>query len=192
MEDGKTRLGVAADGARTLPLTRDAEISILVHGKPCARVCQRQPKWTVITGSAKRLFFGLIALQACHSTEEYVFGLYDVFPPAMFVSGLVASDRQVGFAVLNVLLVLFGIWCCVWPVRREWPVAVTLMWGWVVVETCNGIVHPAWSIVQRSYTPGVVTSVLFLPVTFLLARELSTRTQSDGLHPHNDLSHTAP
>ena len=87
------------------------------------------------------------------------------------------SNRQVGFAVINMFVVLFGIWCYAWPVRREWSVAAPLMWGWVLVELSNGIVHPAWSLAQRSYTPGVVTSVLFLPVACLLGWQLSRRTQ---------------
>jgi hypothetical protein len=128
----------------------------------------------------QRLFLGLIVVQTVHSVEEYVFGLYDVFPPARLLSGLVASDRQLGFAVLNVLLVLFGVWCYVWPVRRGWSVAVPLLWAWVIVESTNGIVHPTWSVVQRSYTPGVVSSVLFLPVAGLLGRQLTGRTQPAG------------
>ena len=134
---------------------------------------------TRVTGTTeKRLFLSLIAVQAVHSAEEFVFRLYDVFPPARLLSGLFASDRQLSFGVLNIFLVLFGIWCFVWPVRRGWPVAVPLMWGWVIVESANGIVHPTWSLVQRSYTPGVVTSVLFLPVAGLLGRRLSRQTQS--------------
>lgn len=124
------------------------------------------------------MFLGLILIQALHSVEEYVFRLYDVFPPARFLSGLVASNRQVGFAVMNVLLVLFGIWCYVWPVRREWAAAIPLMWVWVIVESLNGIVHPAFSIVQRSYTPGVVTSICFVPLAFALGRKLRTERDS--------------
>jgi hypothetical protein len=126
----------------------------------------------VIPQSAKRLFLGLIAIQLLHSTEEYLFRLYDVFPPARFVTGLISADRQLGFVVLNTLFVLFGIWCYLWPVRREWRIAFTLMWVWVVVELFNGIVHPAWSVLQGSYTPGVVTSVAFLPIAILLGRHL--------------------
>jgi hypothetical protein len=131
----------------------------------------------MIGSTEKRLFLSLIAVQGLHSAEEYVFRLYDVFPPARFLSGLVASDREIGFVVLNVFLVLLGIWSYVWPVRREWSVAVPLIWAWVFVEFSNGIVHPTWSIAQRSYTPGLVTSVLFLPVVFLIGRQLSRRTR---------------
>jgi hypothetical protein len=128
--------------------------------------------------SGRSLFLALIAVQALHSAEEYVFRLYDVFPPARFLSGLIGPDRQIGFVIINVFVVLLGIWCYLWPVRRQWPVAVPLMWGWVLVELSNGIVHPAWSIAQRTYTPGTVTSVLFLPVAFLLGRQLSRRTRT--------------
>jgi hypothetical protein len=36
-------------------------------------------------------FFALVAAQTAHSLEEYVGRLYDVFPPAVFVSGLPLS-----------------------------------------------------------------------------------------------------
>jgi hypothetical protein len=124
----------------------------------------------------KRLFLGLIVIQAFHSAEEYLFKLYDVFPPARFLSGLVASNRQVGFAVMNVLLVLFGMWCYLWPVRRKWKIAAALMWVWVVVELFNGLVHPAWSLLQRSYTPGMMTSLLLFPVALSLGRKLLVTT----------------
>ena len=40
----------------------------------------------------------LILAQAAHSTEEYVFRLFDVFAPARFVSSLVSDNLAVGFA----------------------------------------------------------------------------------------------
>jgi hypothetical protein len=126
----------------------------------------------VISPSAKRLFLVLIVIQLFHSTEEYLFRLYDVFPPARFLTGLITSDRQIGFVVINTLFLLFGIWCYLWPVRREWPAAYIFMSVWVVVELSNGIVHPVWSVVQGSYTPGVLTSLAFLPVAILLGRDL--------------------
>ncbi|HMF12152.1 MAG TPA: hypothetical protein VKE94_07590, partial [Gemmataceae bacterium] len=63
-------------------------------------------------------FAALILVQAVHSVEEYVGHLWDSFPPARFVTGLVSSNLAHGFVILNVLLLAFGAWCFFWPVRR--------------------------------------------------------------------------
>jgi hypothetical protein len=41
-----------------------------------------------MTPQSRRAFLVLILAQAAHSTEEYVFRLFDVFAPARFVSSL--------------------------------------------------------------------------------------------------------
>ncbi|HEX4779030.1 MAG TPA: HXXEE domain-containing protein [Acidimicrobiia bacterium] len=119
-----------------------------------------------------RLFALLVAVQAAHSVEEWSFGLYDSFPPARFVAGLVSADRERGFVVVNVALVAFGAWCLVGPVRRGWPSAPAIVASWSVVETANGIGHPLWSVIQRSYTPGVGTAPVLLVLGVALLRRL--------------------
>jgi Protein of unknown function with HXXEE motif len=121
---------------------------------------------------AKNAFLTLIVLQALHSIEEYTFRLYEVFSPARFASGLVSNDRRLGFVILNIAIVAFGAWCYLWPVRREWRVARPLAWLWITVESINGIVHPAWSMIQRAYTPGVITALGLLPLALRLAVQL--------------------
>jgi hypothetical protein len=64
-------------------------------------------------------FLALVATQAAHSIEEYFGRLYEVFPPARFVSGLISQDLQLGFIIVNVALVGFGVWCWLSPVRRR-------------------------------------------------------------------------
>ena len=49
-------------------------------------------------------FVALIATQAAHSLEEYAGRLYESFPPARFVSGLVSSDLQRGFVIRQCLV----------------------------------------------------------------------------------------
>jgi hypothetical protein len=89
-----------------------------------------------------QLTFGsLILVQAAHSIEEYIGHLWESFPPARFITGLVSSNLERGFVVLNVLLLTFGVWCFLWPVRRGWPIAVALAWLWAVLEIINGIGH---------------------------------------------------
>jgi hypothetical protein len=117
-------------------------------------------------------FGALVLVQAAHSVEEYVGRLWESFPPARFVTGLVSQDHERGFVVLNVVLIGFGLWCVLWPVRREWPAAVSLGWAWVGVEILNGIGHSLWTLRQGSYTPGVATAPVLLVIAVYLAREL--------------------
>ena len=46
-------------------------------------------------------FLVLILAQTAHSTEEYVFRLFDEFAPARFVSSLVSDDLTAGFALVS-------------------------------------------------------------------------------------------
>jgi uncharacterized membrane protein HdeD (DUF308 family) len=117
-------------------------------------------------------FGALVATQAAHSVEEYVGRLWESFPPARFLTGLVSSDREWGFIVINVTLVVFGIWCFLFPLRRRWPSAIVVAWIWVVIEVVNGVGHPLWSLQARGYTPGVVTAPLLLALALYLARGL--------------------
>lgn len=125
-------------------------------------------------------FFALIVAQAAHSLEEYAGRLYDVFPPAAFVSGLLSSDRRRGFIAFNVALVAFGLFCFLGPVRRGWQSAVALAWIWVCIELVNGVGHPLWSLYQRGYTPGVATAPLLFVLALLLARQLAARPEPLG------------
>ena len=119
-------------------------------------------------------FLALVAAQMAHSLEEYVGRLYDVFPPAVFVSGLLLADRRLGFIAFNLALIAFGVLCFLGPVRRHWSSAVALGWLWVGLELVNGIGHSLWSFYQRAYTPGVATAPLLLVLALLLARDLRT------------------
>jgi hypothetical protein len=123
----------------------------------------------------KFAFSALIVAQIAHSAEEYVGRLWESFPPARFLTGIVSSDRELGFIALNGALVAFGLWCLLFPVRKEWPSAAGFMWFWIVLETINGVVHPAWTLSQRGYTPGVLTSPILLLIALYLAFQLRKR-----------------
>jgi hypothetical protein len=125
-------------------------------------------------------FAGLVLAQAAHSVEEYVGRLWETFPPAAWLTGLVSSDREVGFLVINITMVGFGLWCLWWPIRKGWPSASVLAWVWIVIEVINGIGHPAWSFRQAAYTPGVLTAPLLLWFAFGLAVELIRGGRESG------------
>jgi hypothetical protein len=120
-------------------------------------------------------FITLVTVQAAHSVEEYVGRLYDVFPPAQFVSGLISTNLRRGFVIFNVALVLFGVWCYWWPIRRRRRSAAAFAWFWVTIELINGIGHPLWSLRERAYTPGLITAPLLLVLAVHLAWQLCAR-----------------
>ena len=117
-------------------------------------------------------FGGLLLAQAAHSAEEYVGRLWESFPPAHLLTGLLSQDREWSFLALTMLLMTFGLWCLIWPVRRRWPSAVYLGWAWVMVEVINGIVHPLWTLREARYTPGVATAPLLLALAVYLGYQL--------------------
>src|ERR1700689_198238 len=96
----------------------------------------RRFRW-IVGGPTMKLgsqFIALVAVQAVHSVEEYVGRLYDVFPPARFLSGLISTDLRCGFVIFDVVLVLFGVWCYLWPIRKRWPSATAIGGFWVTIE----------------------------------------------------------
>ena len=115
---------------------------------------------------SKATFLALVAVQTAHSVEECLGRLWDVFPPARFVTGLISEDRRFGFIVFNVALISFGIWCFIWPVLRRWSSAIAFMSFWVVIELINGMGHIVWSVQAAGYTPGVITASLLLILAF--------------------------
>jgi len=117
----------------------------------------------------KVAFGALVVAQTAHSIEEYVGRLWESFPPARFVAGLISSDRELGFIVINSALVAFGLWCLLFPVRRDWSSAAGLMWFWIVIETINGVGHLIWTLRQGGYTPGVLTAPILLVIALYLA-----------------------
>jgi hypothetical protein len=121
---------------------------------------------------ARATFGALVFTQAAHSVEEYVGRLWETFPPARLVSGLISSDRELGFIVLNMTLVAFGVWCFLWPVRGQWRMAGPVAALWVGLELINGVGHPLWSLRQGVYTPGVATAPILFVLAILLARQL--------------------
>lgn len=117
-------------------------------------------------------FGALVLAQGAHSVEEYLGRLWETFPPAAFVTGLIASDRELGFLVINVALVTFGLWCLLVPVLHNWKASTGLMWFWIILESINGIGHPIWSLARRQYTPGALTAPLLLVLALYLAFQL--------------------
>ena len=127
-------------------------------------------------GSMTRIegaFGALVLAQAAHSTEEYIGRLWESFPPARWVTGLVSQDLERGFVAINVALVAFGIWCLVWPIRHaDGRRRDGSRGGGRPSRPSTALVHPLWSLRQGGYTPGVATAPILLILALVLARRL--------------------
>jgi hypothetical protein len=121
----------------------------------------------------RAVFLLLVAVQAVHSVEEYVWRLYDALAPARYVSTLLGLDPARGFAIVNVALFAFGLWCYwarVRPGRRAWR---ALAWFWAVLEIANGLGHGALALAAGGYFPGLATAPALLAVGAWLAFRLA-------------------
>ena len=121
------------------------------------------------------VFLLLVFAQALHSIEEYIGRLWEIFPPATFLCGLVSDDLHFGFLVINIGLFVLGILFWLFLVKPDRLGAYLVIWFWIVIELTNGVIHPIWSIMERSYTPGVITA----PLLFVLALYLLQLTRKN-------------
>lgn len=133
----------------------------------------------LVDDRTKVAFLALIVAQAMHSVEEYFSGLYEVFAPARFISGLISNDLSTGFVVFNVGLVLFGIWCYLARVRPSHTSARGWIGLWIIIEGGNGIGHPLLALSRGGYFPGVITAPILLVISIYLVLRIS-RSQSSS------------
>jgi hypothetical protein len=131
---------------------------------------------------ARYAFLALVLIQAAHSIEEYATRLYEVFAPARFLSGLVSSDLATGFVAINAALVGFALWCFALPVRSGWPAAVTLAWGFALIELGNGGTHLLLAAARGGYFPGAATAPFLVAaavwLVLLLVRDRDARARA--------------
>lgn len=120
----------------------------------------------------KILFLIIVLLQGLHSCEEYIGKLWENFPPATFLCGLVSDNLMTGFIIINIALFVLGILAWLIPIQKEYSWGKVLIWFWILIELMNGIGHPIWTIMQKGYTPGVITAPFLLVTAITLLREL--------------------
>ena len=126
---------------------------------------------TIISKKETWIFIVMVLVQGLHSIEEFIGKLWDSFPPARVLCSLVSDDLVTGFLIINIGLFIFGLWCWVFPVRKNYFYAQFLIWFWIVIELVNGIGHPIWTLMQRAYTPGILTSPIILIIAIVLSRK---------------------
>jgi hypothetical protein len=126
---------------------------------------------------SQNLFLCLILSQAAHSMEEYYFRLYNVLAPARFISSLLSSNLALGFAIANIVFVLFGLWCYLACVRGGHASGRSWAWFWTILEAANGAGHLILALSSRGYFPGAATAPLLLGLSLWLGVTLS---RADG------------
>jgi hypothetical protein len=136
---------------------------------------------------SRSTFAWLIAAQAAHSLEEYIFRLFDVFAPARLVSSLFSDNLAAGFAVANALIVLFGVWCYAARVRKKHPGARGYAWFWTALEFGNGVGHLALAAFRGGYFPGAATAPLLVAFSLYLGFRLVRCSPSPSTSGHINL-----
>ena len=123
--------------------------------------------------SRNKIFFLILVLvQGLHSVEEYIGRLWEIFPPARFLTSLFFQNLEIGFIIINIGIFIFGMWCWCFQVLRNYSYALGLIWFWIIIEIINGIGHSFWALYERAYVPGVVTALILLILSIYLLRRL--------------------
>ncbi len=129
-------------------------------------------------------FIILILFQGLHSIEEYIGKLWKIFSITELFRNFVFGNIETCFIVINIGLFIFGLWCWLVPVRRNYIFARKLIWFWIVIEMMNGIGHSILAIYKRAYIPGVATSPILLITAVYLIHQLLRN--GPGLLERND------
>jgi len=114
------------------------------------------------------MFLLLVILQAIHSVEEFIFRLYERFPPMRFLYRNAPYLAKPAFAISNALLVFIGLICFYYWVQPARKGATVVVWIWIIIESLNVVAHLVWAALIGGYNPGLVTGVLFIPVLIYL------------------------
>lgn len=131
-----------------------------------------------MTARIQNAFLLLAIFQALHSLEEYFFELWDHLAPARFLSGLVSDDLRLGFATINLMIIVLVFWCYLGPVRNARPSARAIVWFWAILETLNGIGHIGFGFSSGGYFPGLYTAPFLLLVGVFLLVQLARTPQT--------------
>jgi len=133
-----------------------------------------------MSSNVKWTFLALVMIQGLHSIEEFIGELWENFPPARVLCSLVSDNPVTGFLIINIGLFIFGLWCWIFPIRKDYFYSQFLIWFWIILELINGIGHSIWTFIQRSYTPGILTApILFVLAIVMIQVQLKEKTNGE-------------
>lgn len=125
-----------------------------------------------MTYRIKITFLLLIITQGIHSSEEYIYKLWEVLYPARLISSLVSENLKTGFLIVNIGIFLLGILSWLFISFKHNLLAYILVWFWVTLELINGIGHPMLALSTKGYFPGLVSSFILLLLDIYLIKQL--------------------
>src|SRR5262245_3514395 len=121
------------------------------------------------------LFLLLVFAHIIHATEEYFGQLWDNYAPAIFICNLISSNPERGFLIINIAFVIINLSYWKFSLQKANTPSHPLIWFWILLQSANVIGHIAWTITEKSYTPGVLSAILILALVWLLIKELTGR-----------------
>jgi len=136
------------------------------------QVMRRYCTFMIMNKRIRVTFLLIVLAQGLHSIEESFGKLWEVYPPATFLSGLVSTNLKTGFIIINVglFIVLMLTWLTTFIKTYS---TRGLLWLWIILELINGVGHSVWAIIDRSYVPGLATAPILIILSLYLARLLT-------------------
>ncbi len=123
--------------------------------------------------SAEWFYFSFVALYLVHMQEEYWSGFTRKFPPPRLIGPF--ADR--GFWVLNPFLLSVATAVGVANLLgAAWAFFWVALWSSICLW--NAAAHGIWSLLTRSYQPGLITGLLYAPLFVIWTWLLTTQKNS--------------
>lgn len=129
--------------------------------------------------NTKRLLL-LQSLGILHCVEEYFFG-FSIWATTHF-----GTTTQTWYLLSHLFLAIILAVIAIY-VFRGYKVGIYWAWGVQTLIFTNGLFHILTTIIWREYSPGVITQVIVIPVTYLFVRAIR---RANALSPNEMVSAT--
>ncbi|MEK7996791.1 MAG: HXXEE domain-containing protein [Planctomycetota bacterium] len=133
-----------------------------------------------MTTRLRQVVFVAICLFVVHGMEEWVTGFYFADPTFAWISRFARSEPEAVFLGFQLSLWIWLILFFVMLLGPQWRMRALLVFGMIMTAELE---HLAFALVRRSYYPGSVTSLLFLPLSVVFwieYRRVRGMVASDG------------
>src|SRR5260370_25375567 len=112
--------------------------------------------WLEMNGNIPAVFLLLIILQAIHAAEEFIFRIYERFPPMRFLYQNAPYLAKPAFAIFNTVLVLVGMGCFYYWVQPARKGVRVVVWVLIIIESLNLVAHLVWAVLIGGSNPRFV------------------------------------
>src|SRR5260370_27784647 len=103
-----------------------------------------------MNGNIPAVFLLLIILQAIHAAEEFIFRIFERFPPMRFLYQNAPYLAKPAFAIFNTVLVLVGMGCFYYWVQPARNGVRVVVWLLVIIQPLNVVSHLVWVVLLRA------------------------------------------